>query len=127
MMEIIYRRFGKRVHDQRTIKGISQEKLAEICDVSTSYVGLIERGERKPSLEILLAIANTLHIGTDALLIDSIEHIASTNREKITMMINDFDDIQINTTYEIVNQIHTYIKKNNTDLNIKEFDRMLND
>jgi transcriptional regulator with XRE-family HTH domain len=127
MMEIIYRKFGKRVHDQRTIKGISQEKLAEICDVSTSYIGLIERGERKPSLEILLAIANTLRIGTDALLIDSIEHKASTNREKITMMINDFDDTQINTTYEIVNQIHTYIKKNSTDMNAREFDRMLND
>lgn len=126
-MEIIYRKFGKRVHDQRTIKGISQEKLAEICDVSTSYIGLIERGERKPSLEILLAIANTLRIGTDALLIDSIEHKASTNREKITMMINDFDDTQINTTYEIVNQIHTYIKKNSTDMNAREFDRMLND
>jgi transcriptional regulator with XRE-family HTH domain len=127
MMEIIYRRFGKRVHDQRMGKGVSQEKLAEICDVSTSYIGLIERGERKPSLEILIAIANTLHVGADSLLIDSIEHKASSNRERIAMMINDFDDTQINTTYEIVNQIHTYVKKNNTDMSVKEFDGILND
>ena len=57
-MNLLYKKFGNRVREKRIMINMSQEELAEKCDVSTSYIGLVERGERKPSLEIVLLQSN---------------------------------------------------------------------
>jgi transcriptional regulator with XRE-family HTH domain len=106
---------------------MSQETLAEKCDVSTSYIGLVERGERKPSLEIVLKIANALNVTPNSLTLDSIKHKPSNNKDKLVLMINDFDDTQINTTFEIVNQIHSYIKKDTKKAACDDIDKLLFD
>lgn len=41
---------------------ISQEKLAELADIHTSYIGQIERGLRYPSLKVLFKIADALNV-----------------------------------------------------------------
>jgi transcriptional regulator with XRE-family HTH domain len=106
---------------------MSQETLAEKCDVSTSYIGLVERGERKPSLEIVLRIANALSVTPNSLTMDPIKHKATNNKDKLVLMINDFDDTQINTTFEIVNQIHSYIKKDTKKAACDDIDELLSD
>lgn len=55
---------GKRIREMRLRTGITQESLAEKCGVNTSYIGQIERGERRPSLKTISMIADAL--GTDA-------------------------------------------------------------
>lgn len=47
---------------------MSQEALAELCDISPSFMGHIERGTRKMSMETFVSIANALHVSTDYLL-----------------------------------------------------------
>lgn len=42
--------------------GLSQEELAEIFDVDSSYIGRLERLERNPSLETLDKMANGLGV-----------------------------------------------------------------
>ena len=44
------------------------EQLAEKLDVSTTFIGQIERAKGIPSLETLIKIANVLEISTDSLL-----------------------------------------------------------
>jgi transcriptional regulator with XRE-family HTH domain len=46
----------------RTIKGISQMKLAEICNTSTNYIGEIEIGRRFPSLQLMEKIGRALEV-----------------------------------------------------------------
>ena len=67
-----YRYLGKRIRDRRKELRISQEKLAEMADLTTSYIGQIERAERKLSLETLVSISNALLVTVDFLLKDSI-------------------------------------------------------
>lgn len=55
-----YRLLGARVREIRLKKGLTQEKLAEICDISPSYIGIIERGDKKLSVETLVKIASAL-------------------------------------------------------------------
>lgn len=54
--------FGKNVRLQREKLKISQEKLAELCDLHRTYIGAIERGERNVSLENIQRIAEGLQI-----------------------------------------------------------------
>ena len=49
-------------------RGYTQEKLAEICDISTGFLGHIERGTRKLSLDTLFCIATVLNVSIDYLL-----------------------------------------------------------
>ena len=64
---------GKRVHKQRQLIGLTQQELAERIGVSTSFVGHVERGTRKASLETLVALSNALGVGVDYLLAGSLQ------------------------------------------------------
>ena len=61
---------GKNLRRYRTDKGIMQETLAEKAHLSANYIGMIERGEKIPSLTSLINIANALGITADMLLCD---------------------------------------------------------
>lgn len=68
-----YSDFGRRIREERKKLGMTQEKLAEDVNLSTAYIGQIERGERSPTLENVVAIANRLGVTVDYLLSDSVE------------------------------------------------------
>ena len=59
-MNIDYKLIGKRIKDARKETGITQEKMAEILDVSIGYVSQVERGTTKISLDLLGAISSIL-------------------------------------------------------------------
>ena len=50
----------------------TQEALAKKVNVSMSYIGHIERGQKRCSLETLIGIANALNVSPDTLLQDSL-------------------------------------------------------
>lgn len=59
-MKIDYKLMGKRIKDVRKSKRITQEMLAEMLDISVSYMSRIERGIVKINLENLVKIAASL-------------------------------------------------------------------
>lgn len=63
-----YRLLGERIRKERLNRGLTQELLAEKANVSVSFMGQIERGERKLSLETLIKIGNALGVSFDYLL-----------------------------------------------------------
>lgn len=68
-MDYIY--LGKRIREERLKAHLTQEQLAEFSDISLSYMGQIERGERKVTLETLLRICKCLKVSVDFLLNDT--------------------------------------------------------
>ena len=62
---------GKKIRSLRLTNHLSQAELAESIDVSTNYIGQIERGDRKPSLETLVSLCEVLHTSLDYILSDS--------------------------------------------------------
>lgn len=42
--------------------GLSQEKLAELADVHRNHIGLLERGLRSPTVDVLTRVANALGV-----------------------------------------------------------------
>jgi transcriptional regulator with XRE-family HTH domain len=58
------RRLRERLNDRR---GISQEELANKVGVTQQYVALLEKGERKPSLDTLRKLAKALDVAVGEL------------------------------------------------------------
>lgn len=63
-----YEDIGARIRVERENLNLSREKFAEIVELSSFYIGQIERGERRMSLETLAKIAKSLRISIDYLL-----------------------------------------------------------
>lgn len=67
-MKVNYRLIGLRIKENRQLKNITQEELAELIEISPGFMSLIETGRKKPSLETLLAICRKLEITLNELL-----------------------------------------------------------
>lgn len=53
---------GQNIAKYRHKKGLSQEKLAEIVNLSREYITRVERGQKNISLKKLFAIADALDV-----------------------------------------------------------------
>ncbi len=85
---------GEFIRQQRERSAISLRKLAEAAGISNPYLSQIERGLRRPSGEILKAIARALYLPAEALyeragLLDE--------RDRATVEVAIMDDEQLNT------------------------------
>jgi len=58
---------GNFIRDQRTNARMSLRKLSNMAGISNPYLSQIERGLRRPSAEILQAIAKSLRISAETL------------------------------------------------------------
>lgn len=67
-----YVKLGTRVRQQRVLNRLTQEQLAEKTGVSTSFIGHIERGEKKASMETVVALCNAMSVAPSVLLQDSL-------------------------------------------------------
>jgi len=89
-----YRELGRRVRQQRTMCGMTQEELAEKSGISCSFVGHIERGEKKFSIGTLVALCNAMQISPNYLLQDSLDQEVLNNSVDIGKQNKAlFDDI----------------------------------
>jgi len=67
-----YKRLGVRIREERKRLNITQAQLAEAVDISDTYMGAIERGERSLTLDTLVRLVNRLGVTIDYLLADSV-------------------------------------------------------
>jgi transcriptional regulator with XRE-family HTH domain len=70
-LEARLRDLGAFIRDQRRRDRLSLRKLSELAGISNPYLSQIERGMRKPSAEILQAIAKALQISAETLYVQA--------------------------------------------------------
>lgn len=58
----IHQQIAANIRELRKSRQITQERLALEADLNRAYVGYIERGERKPSVETLAKLARVLGV-----------------------------------------------------------------
>lgn len=68
MNSIILKQFGAQLKNLRLVKGLTQEQFALKCGLHKNYIGMIERGERNPSLINIEIIAKGLEISISDLM-----------------------------------------------------------
>ncbi len=54
--------FGNVLRELREANHISQEKLAEYCELDRTYISLLERGLRQPTITTVFKLAKALNI-----------------------------------------------------------------
>lgn len=59
---------AQNVRNLRWRRNISQEALAEICDLHRTYIGAVERAERNVSLSTVATLAVALNVSVPDLL-----------------------------------------------------------
>ena len=69
------RAFGQALRRQRQVAGLSQEELAARAGLHRTFVSLLERGLRNPSLDVVRRLAAPLGI-TAATLVALVEELS---------------------------------------------------
>lgn len=62
--------FGSRIKELRLKKGFSQEEMAERSGLDRTFISILERGQKNPSLSTLVRLCAPLGIGLDSLFRD---------------------------------------------------------
>lgn len=99
----MYASIGKNLRKNRLEKKLRQEDLAERAGLSANYIGMVERGEKIPSLETFITILNELGVSADqilsdvlvtgykvkeSLLAEKLSTLSKTERERIFAVID---------------------------------------
>lgn len=110
-----YELLGKNIRKYRKEKKYTLEQLAEKLDVSTTFIGQIERAKGIPSLDTFVKIANILEISTDSLLFGDLNTKSGNNHfiKKIAGLTETFtqkDKELLLKNIEIINELRNNAK-----------------
>ena len=71
-MEPVREQFAANLRRHRTRMGLSQEALADVCDLHRTEISLLERCKRSPRLETIVILSRGLELGSPAELLEGI-------------------------------------------------------
>lgn len=127
--------FGSQVRKIRNGKGITQDELSDIADVSISQLGRIERGEINTGLSTVFSLARALEVSPHKLfhngehldgsenegvqlLMDAVTSMAASDYQFITPLIET--DAPLKTLALIIKKLSEEVKENTISKNILE-------
>ncbi|MGI5892984.1 MAG: helix-turn-helix domain-containing protein [Candidatus Merdivicinus sp.] len=111
-MDIDYKEIGKRIRQKRLDLKISQEKLADLVDLSKPHMSHIENGTTKVSLPTLIAIANALQCTLDVLVTDSLECAEPLYQYNIFLELQDCTPDELKIIEDLIHAVKTSLRRN---------------
>ena len=96
---------GQRIREERLRLKLTQEQLSERIDVTASYLGAVERGEKSMTLEKLIALINVFGVSMDYILSDFIHPNVKDKDADLTELMKDMNEQQRILTVEIAKLI----------------------
>jgi transcriptional regulator with XRE-family HTH domain len=86
---------GDTIRQARIDNKLTQEQLAELVQITPTHLKHIESEHRKPSIEVLFALAETLHFSLDALFITDDSKERSRRKNELQLLINTCSDNEL--------------------------------
>lgn len=102
---------GKNIRKFREIKKLRQEDLAEKTDLTTNYIGMIERGEKIPSLETFINILNSLGVSADMVLSDVLDNGYTVKDSLLNEKLEKLVPEDRNRNYEVIDTMMKHSKQ----------------
>ncbi len=78
---------GRNIYKARRDKGLSGDKLSELCDVTPSYLRQVEAGSKTPSLPLFVSLCNQLNVSPDYLLNCVVDNGIEYSAEEISELV----------------------------------------
>ena len=105
-----YQLLGEQIRKHRKSKGFTLEQLAERLEVSTTFIGQIERAKGIPSLETLVKIANTLEASVDSLLFGDLNSASGNTHflNRVAELTTDFTQKEKDLTLKNIEAFKEY-------------------
>lgn len=75
------RAFGQAIKEARLLRGLTQERLAELGDFDRTYPSLLERGRRAPTFFVILQLAVALRMSPAVLFNDAVARLRAVKRK----------------------------------------------
>ena len=67
------KQFGRKLNLARKDRGMTSERLSELCNLNATYVRQIEAGTKVPSLPVFVTLCKTLQVSPSYLLSEVLE------------------------------------------------------
>lgn len=99
---------GKKIRSFRLEKNLRQEDLAEMTNLSTNYIGMLERGEKIPSLETFISILNALDISADMVLCDVLKSGYIIKNSVLTLKMEKLSPEERLRIYDVIDTLLKY-------------------
>lgn len=104
-MKINYKRLGQSIKNYRLLRNLTQEKLAEMCNLSTPHISNIERGTEAISFSTLEKLLENLQVEFDFIIYEgnNNNNIQCNNCKYKSFNIHLISDLKlynINSDYE---------------------------
>lgn len=104
------KKLGIRIKHCRKSQNLTQEKLAELIDVSPHYIYEIEKGLKCMSLPTLIDISHILNTSADYLLFGEQHYSENTKVDALDHVINDVPSDKRENIAEVINLLLPYLK-----------------
>ena len=101
-MELDYKAIGKRIKIARIKADLTQERLAEMVEISPTHMSNIETGTTRVSLTAIVSLANALSVTVDDLLCDSVVKSKVQFEKDIAGILADCDEYEIRMVKDMV-------------------------
>ena len=109
-----YKRLGERIREERLHLHLTQAQLAEAIDISDTYMGSIERGERSLTLDTLVRLVNRFGVTVDYLLSDSVTDSDTNIMEQFKQIIDQQPLERKQMAINVLRTIFAYFDKEGT-------------
>ena len=94
---------GKQIRQARKLQKMKREDLAEKADISTVFLGEIERGKKLPSLNVFINIVEALGVSADFLLCHEVSGGKEYVFDEITQKLEGLTPKQRKALVDIIN------------------------
>ncbi len=106
-----YFEIGQRIRKIRKAKGFSQERLAEMTNISVTHMSHIETGNTKLSLEVFYNIVNALECTSDELLYDMEISSQTVIQTKISELLDKCSSKELYIVYDMIKSLKFSLDK----------------
>ena len=104
-MAELLEKLGRRVRYFRLEKNLTQEGVAELCDLSAKYISDLERGKANVTVIVLEKVATSLGITAIDLLANAHEVEKEVLVKEITQFLDTADEAKVRILYRIMKGI----------------------
>lgn len=103
-------KIGNNIRKYRLMRKMRQEDLAERAELSVTYIGMVERGEKTLSMDSFIRIVNVLGVSSDMILADVLETGYEVKTSLLTEKLEKLSKKDRDMVYDMIETLLRHCK-----------------